>query len=85
VKQLLILALVISALSFTAGMYYQSQCPVPLQTVARLAKTLRGRPGTQTVCEAIAYDAVLWHMLNNHERHTYQDAAMAYSRCDPQK
>src|SRR4051794_5071703 len=80
-KQILILAVMMGTLSFMAGMYYQSQRPVSLQTVARLAKTVRGGPGTQTVCEAIAYDAVLWHMLNNHEQDTDQDATMAHSRC----
>ena len=70
-----------AALSFKAGMYYQSQRPVPLETVAHLAQTERIRPGTQSVCEAIAYDAVLWHKLSNREYITDQDAPMAYSRC----
>jgi hypothetical protein len=65
-----------------AGMYCQCQRPVPLETVAHLAQTVRNRPGTQSVCEAIAYDAVRWHKLNNHEQIVEQDAAMAYSRCE---
>jgi len=57
----------LAAGAFKAGAYYESQIPVSRVTVARLAMTMRDDPDHLTVCESIAYDAVLWHEYSHHE------------------